>query len=346
MELILRLKHNAHSIKDARTQSRTVGLGIFPAASLLNHSCLPNCVYHFINEGRTIVFHALRPIAAGEEVCYAYVPLYQPFDTRCRLLEDAFHFSPPALTGEAAQRNELFSAVADERQQRQRRQHEERAREWLERTLQLLLQEGNPLAALRCANDWLVGENGASTAAAAGAAAAAQLHPFHQIRFDGYMAAVAAASKVITSSSDGGGGGGSNKGRANRRKVKSGNKKEEANEEQEQEEEMEEDATKLYALHARARFSMHAIQAMEATVPVGTPQLAALYATHGSSVLQLALAERRRGKQQEEQAVQMAKQSAAALTAAHRIRAVCFGEEHPIALDTERQLQRALTFGS
>jgi hypothetical protein len=227
-------------------------------------------------------------------------------------------------------------------QQRKHRQNEALAKEWLDRTLQLLLQEDNPLAALRCACDWLVGaagapSNAAADAAAVAAEAAAQLHHCHQIRVDGYLAAVAAASKVFNNSSDNSG--------------SSGGSRKQPDENEDDQLDEEEDGTKQFALQARARFSMYAIQAMEATVPVGTPQLAALYFTHGCSMLQLALTERRRhrrqqpkGKQLNKQqgaVAQLAKQSEAALNASHRIRVVCFGEEHPIALGTEKQLRRA-----
>ena len=54
--LLLRVKYNAHPVLDGGTQSRRVGLGLYPAACYLNHSCFPNASYHTTNLGRTMVF--------------------------------------------------------------------------------------------------------------------------------------------------------------------------------------------------------------------------------------------------------------------------------------------------
>lgn len=54
--LLLRIKYNAHPVLDGATQSRRCGLGLYPAACYLNHSCFPNTCYHTTNLGQTMVF--------------------------------------------------------------------------------------------------------------------------------------------------------------------------------------------------------------------------------------------------------------------------------------------------
>ena len=51
-------------------------------ASLLNHSCIPNCTVHSTPGWIEIV--ALRPIAAGEELCIAYIATDVPRSSRQR----------------------------------------------------------------------------------------------------------------------------------------------------------------------------------------------------------------------------------------------------------------------
>ena len=88
--LLLRIKYNAHAIHNSDSHSRKVGLGLFPAAAYINHGCSANVVYSHVNGGRTIVFRALRPIAAGETVVYSYIEPLQPVEERRQLLSDAF----------------------------------------------------------------------------------------------------------------------------------------------------------------------------------------------------------------------------------------------------------------
>ncbi len=38
-------------------------------------SCIPNCI--FTNDGSVTTYRAIRPIQKGEEMCVAYVDLYQ-----------------------------------------------------------------------------------------------------------------------------------------------------------------------------------------------------------------------------------------------------------------------------
>ena len=49
---------------------------MYPGSSYINHSCYPNAVG--IADGRTLVFEALRAIAAGDEIlqCYTSLPAH------------------------------------------------------------------------------------------------------------------------------------------------------------------------------------------------------------------------------------------------------------------------------
>jgi hypothetical protein len=70
VSLLLRIKYNAHPVTDESSQSRKIGLGLYPAAAYINHGCTPNVVFSHTNEGRVIIFRALRPIEPGEEILY------------------------------------------------------------------------------------------------------------------------------------------------------------------------------------------------------------------------------------------------------------------------------------
>ncbi len=48
-------------------------MGLYPVGAMVNHSCTPNAMQSFA--GRRIVFRAIRPIAAGDEVTISYVEL-------------------------------------------------------------------------------------------------------------------------------------------------------------------------------------------------------------------------------------------------------------------------------
>lgn len=45
-----------------------VGIGLFPDAAMLNHSCLPNCIVHFNLTQRKLIIRTIEPILAGQEL--------------------------------------------------------------------------------------------------------------------------------------------------------------------------------------------------------------------------------------------------------------------------------------
>ena len=60
---------NSYALRDGRGVAR--GFVVYPQASLINHSCVPNVAC--IVDGPHVTFEALRPIAAGEEVLQCYL---------------------------------------------------------------------------------------------------------------------------------------------------------------------------------------------------------------------------------------------------------------------------------
>ena len=107
LELYLQTKVNAYYITDL---NRTiVGLGLFAAASCLNHSCLPTCSYHF-GPGGSICIRTLRAVKAGEELSYSYMDLYAASFERRKQLRDRYFFDalggprldPPTIAAEDA----------------------------------------------------------------------------------------------------------------------------------------------------------------------------------------------------------------------------------------------------
>lgn len=79
VEMICRLLCNAATVCDS--ELRSLGLGLFPQASLFNHSCDPNCAQSFRVDEATgtvmMVVRTLRPVQDGEELTIAYIDLMQ-----------------------------------------------------------------------------------------------------------------------------------------------------------------------------------------------------------------------------------------------------------------------------
>jgi hypothetical protein len=299
-ELLLRLRHNAHPIVLAATR-RHVGLGVFPAACYMNHSCAPNVVHHFVDAGRTVVFRALRDIAAGEEVVYRYVETHQPRAERRRLLREAFFFdcacarcaapmereaaaqtrSPAAALGRA---DRILVAGAGPTEARAPSGAVRGAEAALRRGLALLAQ-GDSTAALRCLVE------------ADGSPAMRALHRCHFLRHCTALALVAAGAGVADAA-------------------------------------------------CQAKYALRALQAMEEVAPVGTPELALLYGAHGQGLMRMLRTRVRERRGGERLPVPggiegATRQAVGALTSALRIRAVCFGEDHPCVASSRRLVEAA-----
>ena len=92
--LLLTIQCNAHGIRNS--SGRVLGLGLFPLASMLNHSCLPSCHHVFsLHPGQgppTLIFKTLRAVKEGEELVYSYTDLMRPGGMRREILGRAYFF--------------------------------------------------------------------------------------------------------------------------------------------------------------------------------------------------------------------------------------------------------------
>lgn len=64
--------------------------GVFPLAAISSHSCAPNTAY--VVENSRLFFHAIRPIASGQELVQSYVQSFTPAQRRKRILWETFGF--------------------------------------------------------------------------------------------------------------------------------------------------------------------------------------------------------------------------------------------------------------
>lgn len=91
--VVLAVQCNAHSIRAPSGES--IGIGLFPTTSMMNHSCVPNCAHSFSlsqSGPPRLLMRAITDVAVGEELCYSYVPLYQSTAQRLAQLSAAYSF--------------------------------------------------------------------------------------------------------------------------------------------------------------------------------------------------------------------------------------------------------------
>ncbi|MBA0765105.1 hypothetical protein Gotri_014359 [Gossypium trilobum] len=80
---------NAHTICDS--ELRSLGTGLYPVISIINHSCLPNAVLVF--EGRLAVVRAVQHIPKDSEVSISYVETAASTITRQKTLKEQYLFT-------------------------------------------------------------------------------------------------------------------------------------------------------------------------------------------------------------------------------------------------------------
>jgi hypothetical protein len=84
---------NAFNIFDASSSdvapASSTGKGVFPEASLLNHSCLPNC--SALQGTSFLAVVSMKPVASGEELTISYLLADADSEDRLRM-RDCFHF--------------------------------------------------------------------------------------------------------------------------------------------------------------------------------------------------------------------------------------------------------------
>ena len=88
LQLLSIFEANAFSM--ATEDGQRLGLGIYPSASLFNHSSTPNVDVVFV--GKTLVMKALRDIEAGEELTISYGEQYMPREWTRRRMLDGYGF--------------------------------------------------------------------------------------------------------------------------------------------------------------------------------------------------------------------------------------------------------------
>lgn len=90
VSLAARINENAHALGTAESPEQVLTLGLFPFASLMNHSCDPSCVWSTDDSGN-LQIRALG-LTAGQECTISYLPPGLPRHERLRLLKTTKHF--------------------------------------------------------------------------------------------------------------------------------------------------------------------------------------------------------------------------------------------------------------
>ncbi|CAG8484523.1 17759_t:CDS:2, partial [Dentiscutata erythropus] len=88
LDLFCRMTENSFSILDG--EMIAFGVGIYPNASLLNHSCRPNCVVIF--ENSKLMVRCIEPINNDQELVINYVDLSLPVEERRKELRKQYFF--------------------------------------------------------------------------------------------------------------------------------------------------------------------------------------------------------------------------------------------------------------
>ena len=95
--LLLACQCNAHTIGGVgHTLKQHVSIGYYPLVSMLNHSCMPNCIHYFVctpGSPPVLKIRAITDINKGQELLYSYVPLYQSTESRKSHLSSAYSFN-------------------------------------------------------------------------------------------------------------------------------------------------------------------------------------------------------------------------------------------------------------
>lgn len=70
-------------------------LSLYPLASMINHSCIPNAVRVFVNNNdgyEFMIVHACQNIQEGEEIFWSYVPVIDSYAIRLKTLKATHNF--------------------------------------------------------------------------------------------------------------------------------------------------------------------------------------------------------------------------------------------------------------
>eukprot|EP01129_Flabellula_baltica_P014030 TRINITY_DN6640_c0_g1_i1.p1 TRINITY_DN6640_c0_g1~~TRINITY_DN6640_c0_g1_i1.p1 ORF type:complete len:439 (-),score=59.87 TRINITY_DN6640_c0_g1_i1:3-1319(-) len=107
LNLLCILKCNVFNIHD--NEMRNIGVGLYPNACLINHSCNPNTVPCF--EGEKVVLRAIRPISEGEEITVTYVEIGASRQDRQTELKENFYFECSCTTCQDFERDIIMNQL-------------------------------------------------------------------------------------------------------------------------------------------------------------------------------------------------------------------------------------------
>ncbi|TMW68092.1 hypothetical protein Poli38472_007764 [Pythium oligandrum] len=102
--LFARLNCNAFTICEGASQA-SIGIGVFPEAALLNHSCDPNCVVSFVpkSEGKRptvqLCIQVVQDVQEGDELTISYVELLESSKKRQLALPPSLRSSAWSVNG-------------------------------------------------------------------------------------------------------------------------------------------------------------------------------------------------------------------------------------------------------
>eukprot|EP01147_Barroeca_monosierra_P002008 gene2008-5083_t len=83
---------NGYALRNTKSPNTMVGLGLFPAIAMVNHSCSPNSAVVTLSQGRLAVV-TLQPIRKHQELTVSYVDLLRPRAHRKEYLLESKNFS-------------------------------------------------------------------------------------------------------------------------------------------------------------------------------------------------------------------------------------------------------------
>ncbi|KAL7682759.1 putative SET domain, tetratricopeptide-like helical domain superfamily [Plasmopara halstedii] len=91
VRMFSRFRNNNFSICDDLLLE--VGVGCYPLAAMINHSCDPNCVVTFDSKTLELEVRAMKFIQSGEEITQTYVDVALPRRERHQRLQKKYHFT-------------------------------------------------------------------------------------------------------------------------------------------------------------------------------------------------------------------------------------------------------------